>query len=531
MPDGGPLVLLRRTGKVSVLTFVALLFLSGGGIGRAQDAVTGDGVDPSPAALPAENAGELPADDLSGGAPSGVDTTETVPAVTGPLPEAPPSLDASGDLSAAAPVAQESAMDAVPADALASEAAPLEPGEVPAVAAEREPKKFSVRVSGTATYDDNILLRQQPGTGQESDLIFSAGGGFTWQPYYSENRRFSFDYDGTARFYTDHSEYDGDDHVVSTTGFLSRGGTTFSMNGSYSMLSGLDPESRQFQDREVTSFGASFEQRLTGKMTLTAGIDYHASLYDVLLSTEGASGRLGLNWALNAKSTIGLAVASGYTDSDSNGRLTYESLMLTAGYTASEKLRVNAEAGMQRGDTIGEMAGDDSAHLIFGLGGNYKAGEKTDVSLRLSTGSVATAVQNGGAAASDSLNYNFTTSHRFNDRLSARLFASKTTPASAAVANASIERTSFGAGVSRKLGRSFTLSLDGGHDNSDYVSTTGDDTIDREETTWFLRSAFIWRPAESTTVTLFYDFRDNTSNIESLQYDQNRIGISVGRHW
>ncbi len=448
-----------------------------------------------------------------------------------PAPDLGLMLDASADLAAGTAATAESAAEAAPADAFASDAAPMDEQDL-AAAAEQEPKKFSFRLTGSAVYDDNVSLDSgDPGMGQQSDFILSAGGGFTWRPYTREDRNFSFSYDGTARFYTDHSENNGTDHVVSVGGFLSRGGTVVSLNGNYSSLSGLEMESRQFQDRQIASFGVSLEQRLTGKMTLTAGLDYHTSLYDTLLSNDGVSGRLGVNWALSAKATIGISAAGGYTDSDSNGRQTYESLMLTGGYQSSEKFSMNAGVGVQTGATVGDDAGDDGAHFIFNLGAAYKAGEKTDLSLRLSTGSADTAVRNGGAAASQDLNFNFTVSHRFSDRLSARLYANKTTPASTVEENASINRTAIGAGLTRKLGHNLSLSLDGGYDNSDYVSTTGEDTLDREETGLFLRTALMWRPVDSTTVSLFYDLRDNTSDDESLAYDQNRIGLSVGRIW
>ena len=528
--------LLTRAGSALGYTAGAWLFLMVTNSTQAQEAEPAPFVEPLVAAAEISSAPAKQFLDPSLSVDSSTASiSESAPAVAEPAPDQPQSLDASGDFAAGIASAQDSAADAAPgdpapSDAAPSDAAPLEVGDQ-TMLSDREPKKFSIRLQGSAVYNDNIRLGNGSGNGQVSDLILSAGGGFTWQPFTSKNRKFSFDYDGTANFYTDHSEYDGTDHIVATSGFLSRGGTTLTLNGSYSQLSGVELESRQFQDREVASFGASLEQELTGKLSLSASLDYHTSLYDVLLSSEGMAGRLGLNWALSAKANIGIAAAGGYTDSDSTGKQTYESLLLTTGYRVTEKLQLDANAGVQRGETIGDQAGDDGSHFVFGLGANYQVGEKTDVSLRLSTGSVTTAVQDGGASAGDSLNFNFAASHRFSDRLSARLFASKTTPSSTTVANASIERTAFGAGVARKLGQNLTWSFDGGYELSDYVSTTGADTISREENSWTLRSSLMWRPVEATTVTLFYDLREVTSNTESLEYDQNRIGVSIGRIW
>lgn len=390
------------------------------------------------------------------------------------------------------------------------------------------PQTLTVRLQGGVEYTDNLELQNED---QLSDIIFSAGGGLTWNPLKTEHRKFTFDYDGTARWYTDYSEHDGMDHVAAMNGFLDLSHTKFVLGASYSKLSGVETESRQFEDREEASVNASLDQELTGKLSLNASVNYHTSLYDTLQSTDGFYGRLGLNWALTAKATAGLAAMAGYTDSDSDGKEDYGSVLLTAGYEATGKLKLAADAGMQRGQTIGDRRGEDDAHFVFHMTADYQVREKTALSLTAGIGSLTDAVQQGGSAVSDDFTYRLNVTHRFAKGTSARFTASRDTPASAAVDGASIERTTLSAGVTQDLGDLWKFAIDGGYDTSDYTPTEGGAPINRSEDGWFLRSSLTWRPQQATNVRLYYDFRDVSANPDDLSYQENRVGLTVGRSW
>ncbi len=479
---------------------------------------------------------------------------DSIPGTPIPLPpEATPLPPADGDLpplsgpvaapatEAAPPLMDTSSLSGADLDAGMSatglDAADLTAAEAESLARDSGKEvsllspKFTFRLRGAVTYDDNVSLRGAGSGGKQADTLFSAGGGFTWKPFQTDHRKFSLDYEGAANFYMDHSKWNGSDHNASLQGVLDLDRTKLSIAASFASLSGVDLESRQFEDRTMASVTAMADHELTGKMRLSAAVYYTTSEYSSLRSTEGLSGKAGLNWRVTPKITTGFALMAGYTDNDSFGTRDYESLVLTGTYDPSSKLKLSADAGLQRGRTVGSDDDDDGSHFVFDLGAIYQPRDTTSINFTAGLGSVTTAVQNGGAGASNTVNYSLNAAHQFSSSTAARLFLTRTTPASAVEAGASIERTRFGAGVTQKFLDHFSVGVDAGYEISDYIpnSKGGTLTLNRNEKSWFLRSALKWMPRQDTTVILSYDFRDVSADTESLDYQQNRVGLSIVR--
>lgn len=374
------------------------------------------------------------------------------------------------------------------------EAAPGSLGEASALAAKSQdersvvPPSLTIRLGGAMIYDDNILLRS---TNKESDLILQATAGFTWTPWHSDKRKFAFNYDGTAVFFMDHSEGNGVNHAAGLNGYLDLARTKMALTASYGHLTGSDLEARQFITRDVVDAVFTADYDLSGKWKLNGGAKYFANLYDTLQSSTDLSARLGMGYAISEKTTLGLAGVVGYLDSDLNPRQTYQSVLLTAGYDATGKLKLTADGGIQRRQFEGGDGTGGDTNFVFSVNANYQMREKTSLALTAGRGTVGSAVVSG----------------------------------------ASIERTSVALTLNQRLGQRFSLSLGGGYDLDSYVETRDTTAINREEDRFFARSALTWALRPSTNIGLFYEFRDVSSNIDVLSYQSNRFGVQLTHAW
>lgn len=419
---------------------------------------------------------------------------------------------------------------------------------------------------------------------KESDIIYSLGAGFSWSPFRADDRRFTLSYDATSKFYMEHDEYNGVDHLASLKGSWDLSRTKLTLNADYSKIGSVEQQSRQFQDQQMGSFSASVHQELTGKLSMDGSGAYHGRRYDTLQSDSGYLGRLGLNWALNAKTRIGIAAVTGATKYDRNAAAaqspppaavaapapitttspaaasasataaapppaaasapaakpasyspeesSYHSFLLTFAYLAGSKLKFSVDAGLQQGTSDASSTSGDESSFVWNITTNYALEEKTTLDLSVGVGVLNSDVSNAGSVPGSELNYQFGASHRFSEDTSVNLRASQTTPASTLQSSTSTKINALSAGLNQRLSDRLLLSLDAGYQISEYTGRDISNAGDRRDEGWNAQASLGLKLGRNTTCALFYTYRNITSTPDDdLSYQQNTTGISLKITW
>ena len=419
---------------------------------------------------------------------------------------------------------------------------------------------------------------------KESDIIYSLGAGFSWSPFRADDRRFTLSYDATSKFYMEHDEYNGVDHLASLKGSWDLSRTKLTLNADYSKIGSVEQQSRQFQDQQMGSFSASVHQELTGKLSMDGSGAYHGRRYDTLQSDSGYLGRLGLNWALNAKTRIGIAAVTGATKSDRNAAAaqspppaavaapapitttspaaasasataaapppaaasapaakpasyspeesSYHSFLLTFAYLAGSKLKFSVDAGLQQGTSDASSTSGDESSFVWNITTHYALEEKTTLDLSVGVGVLNSDVSNAGSVPGSELNYQFGASHRFSEDTSVNLRASQTTPASTLQSSTSTKINALSAGLNQRLSDRLLLSLDAGYQISEYTGRDISNAGDRRDEGWNAQASLGLKLGRNTTCALFYTYRNITSTPDDdLSYQQNTTGISLKITW
>ena len=390
--------------------------------------------------------------------------------------------------------------------ALAAEGA-TEVAELTAPAALPVPKTLRFMGSVGAVYDDNIY---QTNTNTEADTLFLVAAGLLWTPRLTEKNEFSLGYTATAFEYLDNSDLGGDvNHDVQLDGRALFGATTFTGNFGYRHLAGADvslagtgalgrtsaltpsPEDRSLspqEERDLFSFEAGFQRPLAGKTSLTGGVRYETNVYDgSLANTDDLQGYLGVGYLVGARTTLGLSGVIGRSGGDEGTvAQSYESLLMTARYDATEKLDFSGSAGLnfRQADVSN---GDDTTDFVFNLSARYQWRERTGFFLN----------------------------------------AGRNTFGSATLPGSSDNRTSVYLGVNQKIGERLTWDLAGGYDFSDYQDPTNGYSSVREEDFVIGRTSLNYQPGANWFMGVYYEYRQNDSSDEILSYESNRFGLQL----
>ncbi len=387
--------------------------------------------------------------------------------------------------------------------------------------------KLALRAELGVLYDENVFLSSGDA---ESDFILAPSVGFTWQPRQAEENNLRLRYDGTAHFFEEFDENNGVDHDADLHWAWQPGKTRLTFDGRFSRQRGVVSEARLFDDRDTSYAALEIEQELTTKLKIVAGLVWHATDYAALQSSEGYSGRVGMNYAITSKAWVGVAGTYGELSSTSFGDQAYQSALLALGYRASEKLTMSADVGLQKGTYSRELRtgrGTEQTNLVYQLKGKYKATDKTVVEAEVGLGTVASAVSNNGGAASESLNYKLYVNHEFTRRLTGRLNVSQLDQISVFADAGAFQRTEVSVGVTTKLPLKTALAMDGGYSRSAYEQSTG-----RDEEGWYGRISLTWSPTQRSEVSLFHKFTEiEAASARALDYETAVTGVSIKKTW
>lgn len=99
--------------------------------------------------------------------------------------------------------------------------------------------------------------------------------------------------------------------------------------------------------------------------------------------------------------------------------------------------------------------------------------------------------------------------------------------ASAYFAGQNYSVSGVSAGVSQRVGKSWTARLEAGREKVTYNQISGSGSSGRDDTIWFVRPAFDYKLTDALDVSLFYRISNDSSSIANFGYRQQLVGVSL----
>jgi hypothetical protein len=364
------------------------------------------------------------------------------------------------------------------------------------------PRRFhyELRLNVHSVYDDNINISNGVRTADfftaiEPTIMLGFGDFESGQGNFIR-----LNYLASWFLFADHSENDALQHVLQLQGQYQMNRLTLSLTQSVQILDGTDVRSlnsggtfdqqvnldvagRTRFDLYVTHFNAAYY--LTGKTSVSGGIDYSASDYSSLISSEVLSGNLFVNYNYSPKLVVGVGGTAGTDRVDApNPDQTFEQANVRLTYQATGKIDVSASAGVEFRHFEGDLV-DEHISPVFEIGLNYLPFDGTQISLTANRRVLNSAVLTGQDFAITNINV----------------------------------------AVQQRLLQRFFAGLNVGYENSDYFSTVGTGGPDRNDNYFFVQPSISVRVTRFWTVGGYYLHRANDSSFDVFSFHDNQFGL------
>ncbi len=346
------------------------------------------------------------------------------------------------------------------------------------------PFSYSLRLSSSAIYDDNILLAS---SAKRGDMHLAVGPALRVLMGGDDSRlRLGANYTGTAswfmrtpaqRAYEQNTGVDG-----GWSGSRLKLGIRLGLQRTRS--GSIDAGDRV--GRQVYYGGLTSSYLFTGKLSGELSVDVTQATFDALLGSREYRAQQYLNYELTPKLQLGLGATEGLLRPDGAPEQNYEQALLRVVSQPTAKLGLNASAGVEQ------------RHFESGLASTFTPVYTALVSWQ-ATGQTSFSLEGRrrvfSSASLGSQNYEST-----NLTLSAKEMVSATVDA--------------------------TLSI--GAERADYKATTNAVTATRRDDFVFTRASMDWAVSKNCSLGIFYEFSKNDSKgPQGHPFQRNRTGVSV----
>lgn len=362
----------------------------------------------------------------------------------------------------------------------------------------------------STTYDDNLLISHEGRINDQEwtvapGLMVALGDVSTSLPgpvtmgqlrnllYYSiadsasKPRRFlGVDYTPAINFYIDHDQFNNVDHPVHFTG-----GYNFSR---MTVEADFDFVHGQFKDNGVgdlvtiNDYNAALRTRYDLSELTSLEVNGHYLQYDYVHPTFQGYWDIRnedwLNHQFGEKVTAGLGGAFGYMEPQDNPYQTYEQLLFRGIYRATGKLFFDAHVGVEWREY--HTGAPNTVKPVFSIAGVYVPQERTTLTLE---------------------------AHR---REEASPFP-----------GANFTMLGFTASVRQRIGRSIVAGLTGGYDNYEYNEIIADNNEVRNDNYFNVSVNVDYEFNPHWTGTIFYTYRQDSSDVVALSYYNNLVGARL----
>ena len=334
-------------------------------------------------------------------------------------------------------------------------------------------------------YDDNIFLSQ---TSPESDMVLRAGVAAAYQRGDATDGEGAFvqvAYRPTAVVYAKTESANRIDQEAALLAGWRGKASKVSYAGAVRSLGDATADTGRQTDRLETANELRAAWLPREKIAVEVAVGHRRTEYDdaTLFDSSRTYGEIAVRYAYSPKTEVGLAFQAGELKVDDADDQTTRQLAADINWQPREKIRVNLLAGAEHRDTAN---GSDINPVLEG---------RIDWTPRQGTGLYVS-----GYVREE---------------------------ASAFLAGQNYSARGVVAGVSQRLGGSWTARLDGGYETAGYSLVAGTGTSGRRDKIWFVRPSLEYKITDALDVSLFYRISENRSTAREFGYDQNMAGIEL----
>ena len=348
------------------------------------------------------------------------------------------------------------------------------------------PKPWNVSLFTGATYDDNIRFAGN-GEDESSDVIFNTGLSAGYRlPGSGLFQSLSMTAGASYQSYLDNDDLSGWNYNAGLSGGRNIGDLSLSGSIFASQMNSADRWAGNFATRQ--SYGASLSAAysLTGKVRLMTSGGWNAFDYEGdLLGTQSWNVSAGFDYEFSPKLRAGVNYGWSTFEQDGYDNRSWSNINFTAAWQASPKTGFSASFGPQIGNFNGSI--DNGPGWVASLSGNWQAADRTSVSLGFNRNVTGSPVDGGSSISFTTVS--LSVSQGITDRLSG-------------MASIAYQTDDFNADEQGAFG--------GRQD--DFLSLT---------------TSLSWRFTTRASLTAFYEFRDNSSNSQGVDFSNNRIGCQL----
>lgn len=231
---------------------------------------------------------------------------------------------------------------------------------------------------------------------------------------------------------------------------------------------------------------AEAEYILSGKTTLSGGLEFTLADYEELIGSTTLSAHAGVTYTYSQKMSFGLSLRGGkiFVDEPSNDRV-FEQINFRAAYGLTGKLRAQGAVGVDFRQTVGGTEEGGQTAPIFRLGLAYTPFDGTEITLD----------------------------------------ATRRVLSSASIESRDFTSTQIVLNTRQRLFQRVYVSLGGGYQNQSYFSTVNGLSADREDNYLFVVPSIDVSLTKFWSAGIFFLYRQNDSSLDRFGFEVTQFGL------
>ncbi len=334
-------------------------------------------------------------------------------------------------------------------------------------------------------YDDNIFISN---TNRVADVIWSVTAGLAFELGDYRNLKENFliaEWYGTGYFYTENPQQNAFNQAAALLGQYRWNKLTGQIESRYQYLTGPDREVGAFTQRQLFVNAIRFDYNYSDKTAFDAEFLQNTQIYKTYLDQYDYRFKAGGDYRILPKLKLGAEGAVGILDVEDSPLQYYQQLRARLRYEATGKLAFKASGGIE----FREFQGMSGVKLepVFSLGLEYTPFDGTLISLSGYRNVV-------GSNSLQGQNY-VATGVQFS--------------------------------IQQRVLQKFSVGIAFGYENDTYFATESGIESNRVDNFIYARPSVSYTIADWVKTGIFYEYRNNDSNISFDSFYDNRVGMEL----
>lgn len=351
-----------------------------------------------------------------------------------------------------------------------------------------DPFDFSVRLAGTATYDDNINFTS---VAPLKDVIFNAAPGLTISTgdyYVREDSFLIVDYSPNFQFFRRYDQNNAINQQADVTGQYHFRKLTFGLTHRFEQVTEgvVDVGSRV--ERTVNATELKTNYRLAKKTTLDVNLKQTLTTYPLVSSKQWENEDF-INYEVLRRVKLGVGGKLGYLQVQNQPHQTYEQALLRVQYNLTGKAELTASFGPE----WRQFSNGQSRHWepVASVGFAYTPQDNTRL---------AVSINRAQEISVSLLGQNYTA-------------------------------TTAGFRLFQKVFTKGVITVGGGYTWLDFHGIGLVAPVDRNDRFWYGLAGFDWNFNRNWTVGLLFQHREDESNLPQFGFKNNQVSLQASARY